>query len=41
MSVMGQEDPAVTLEMNTTFLRAAQGELHSTAEVIWAGRQVV
>ena len=41
MSVMGQEDPAVTLEMNTTFVRAAQGELHSTAEVIWAGRQVV
>jgi uncharacterized protein (TIGR00369 family) len=41
MSLSGPDDPSVTLELKTNFLRGARSDLRSTAEVLSAGRRVV
>jgi uncharacterized protein (TIGR00369 family) len=41
MTVIGEEQMAVTLEMKTNFLRGAKGSLRCEARVLQAGRRVV
>jgi uncharacterized protein (TIGR00369 family) len=41
MTVIGEEQMALTLEMKTNFLRGAKGDVRCEARVLQAGRRVV
>ncbi len=41
MTLVGEEQMAVTIEMKTSFLRGATSDISSTAEVLKLGRRVV